>query len=415
MGGGPNDGPMKRGPQPPPGQLFGNEQADLIGAIRRPRFIGLDGHLIGGFEGDTLFDVTAVGEAFRGRPQFSITTFRSAPVRVYTMPVKRPITVIDMVVQVARELTDYNEVKRIQTDMLSVFLPLGLVAAVGVAWFLTGRVMRPIKEMEVAAQAIGAGNLSERLKVAGSDEFAQLGTQFNQMADNVQGSITRLETALEQQKRFTADASHELRTPLTRMLLATSSAMEGTEEQRSKAIKTVDDAAKDMTKLVQQLLDLANLEAGTAAKSFVRLDMRLVVSEAVLKTPGDAPEFKVALPDYAVNVKGNADLLERACLNILENARRYSPQDKPIEVSLEIAHGWARMIVKDQGGGIAPEHIPHLTERFYRVDDARTREAGGSGLGLAIVDEIVKLHGGGMLFESEPGKGLTVTIDVPLA
>ena len=143
------------------------------------------------------------------------------------------------------------------------------------------------------------------------------------------------------------------------------------------------------------------------------MDLRVVASDAVAKLATPGPEVRVDLAERAVKVKGDADRLERAVLNLLENARRHAPTGSiTVRVSSDQD---AELTVSDTGEGIAPEHVPHLTERFYRVDTARDRVAGGSGLGLAIVQEIVRAHHGSMAITSEIGEGTTVSLKIPLA
>lgn len=415
QGGGPPGGAPGQGP--PPGQRqtpprFGDEEADLIGSIRRPRWINPGGGVIGGSPDEQIFDRVGFDRALKSGPTFSEAVFRGEQIRVYSVPVVRDGRVVT-VIQIARELRDFNDVRRIQRETLAIFLPLGLIAAGLVAWFLSGRVIRPIAEMGKATVAIGSGDLSKRLTISGEDEFAQLGQQFNQMADNVQGSISKLESTLEQQRRFTADASHELRTPLTRLLLATSSAMQGEEADLHSVVRVSNAAGHDMSQLVDQLLELAQLESSDIARKFERLDLRLPVSDAVTKVAAGR-DIRVDLPQSPVHVQGMADLLERVFVNLVENAKRYSPSDSPVEVELKVSNGEAIAIVTDGGDGIPSEHLPKLTERFYRVDTARSREVGGTGLGLSIVNEIVNVHRGTLTFESEVGKGTSVTVKLPI-
>lgn len=406
--GGRPGGPFGAG-GPPPGRTFGDAQADLIGAIRSPRLLNLEGQPRSQFGWDDAFDRDAAKRAVRQGELFTQVDYHGQNVRVYSLPIVQDGAVRD-VVQVARELRDFYEIQSIQRSTLAIFLPLGLFAAILVAWFLTGRVVQPLKRMQQAAHAIGSGNLSERIAVAGDDEVAQLGQEFNKMAESVESSIHQLEKSLEQQRQFTADASHELRTPLTRVLMATSSALDANGDYKQ-AVETVDSAARDMSKLVRQLLDLAQLDAGAGPGTFQPLDLRLALADAVEKTPGSHPS--VVLPDTEIRVLGNADQLERAVGNLLENASKYG--GNTVELSLSREGDWAIVTVRDNGPGVPSDALSHLTERFYRVDSARTRETGGTGLGLAIVKETVEAHGGRLELSSEPEKGLTARLWLPMA
>lgn len=408
-------GPMGRpGPrtEPPLERRFSDQDADRIGAIRSPRRLDLEGRPVPGFPGPSeVFDAEAVKSPVPAKGKFSEVDYRGLRVRVFTLPVVRDGQV-GSYIQVARELRDFYEVRTIQGQTLAVFLPLGLLGAVAVALFLTGRVVEPIRQMGAAAKAIGAGDLGNRLKVKGDDEFARLGREFNQMADNVEASVSRLEIALDQQRRFTADASHELRTPLTRILMATSGTLENESDYKD-AVAASDAAARDMAKLVGQLLALAQFDSSDIRATFGPLDLRLVVSEALESAPGGSPV--VELPESAVNVVGNQDQLRRAVVNLLENAHKYGSSDRPIEVRLLADSAEAKLTVRDFGPGVSRDDLGRLTDRFFRVDSARSREAGGTGLGLAIVKETTEAHGGRLILDGAPGEGLSATVVLPVS
>ncbi|MEQ1934512.1 MAG: HAMP domain-containing sensor histidine kinase, partial [Fimbriimonadaceae bacterium] len=235
---------------------------------------------------------------------------------------------------------------------------------------------------------------------------------FNQMAGKVESSVADLQASLDQQRRFTADASHELRTPLTRMQLATSSAFSGSEKDVRDALVVADTAAKDMGKLVQQLLDLAKADTGEMTARMAPLDFRVVVAEAVDKLGGGEIPVELRLDDKPVPILGDSSQLERVIFNLIENSRRHTAEGC-ILVEL-YGNGEATLKVTDTGKGIAREHLPHVLDRFYRVDSSRDRDHGGAGLGLAIVQEIVHAHGGVLRIESEVDLGTVITVSIPL-
>jgi signal transduction histidine kinase len=228
--------------------------------------------------------------------------------------------------------------------------------------------------------------------------------------------IARLEAAFEQQRRFTADASHELRTPLTRIKVTTSMALTGEQspDEYQTALRIADQAADVMDRLIQQLLLLARADAGQLPIERSRLDLGCVLQEAVAAVPrvGSA-SLTLDLPPDPIEIRGDADHLCRVFVNLLENALRHTPAEGQITL-------WARLVghaavarVMDTGEGISPEHLPHLGERFYRVDAARARRTGGCGLGLAISRTIVQAHGGCVSIASEVGRGTVVTVSLP--
>lgn len=404
-GGGPpfgagGPGPVGPGGPPPRGQFQQQRRDpiiddDVIASIRRPRIRFFDG----GAQ-DDLFDPKPFEESRRG---FSTVVYREERIRVYSTPMVRDGDLV-AVVQVANELRPIDQLKAVEIRTMLSTVPLAILGAVLVAFFLTGRVMKPIGQMSGAAKSISEGDYSARLPTQGLDEFAALGSQFNNMAEKVEASVQGLQSALDQQRQFTADASHELRTPLTRLRLATSAGLTGPDSEARDSLRVADEAGKDMSKLVQQLLDLARADTGDLSRRFEPVDLRVIAGEAVSKVHSEIP-IEVEFADHAVTIPGDENHLERVCLNLLENAIRHTREGR---IVIRVLNGPARIEVEDTGIGIAPEHLPHITERFYRIDSARDREAGGAGLGLAIVDEVVRAHGGRLEILSALGKGTTI-------
>lgn len=392
-----------------------DQDAERIGAVRRPRLVDGQGNPVGP-QGEAPFDLALIDRARKGELIYADRTFQGERIRVFTAPAPRFGQ--GFVVQVARELRDYQELARVQWLTLLTVLPFAVgLAALG-GRFLTGRAMRPIAEMGEAAARIGAGDFGRRIEVVGDDEFASLGRQFNEMAQNLGASFEERQRAYESlrhsyeiQRRFVADASHELRTPLTRLQIATSSALQDPEADAKSALIVADDSARTMAKLVRQLLDLARADSGELRPQRREVDLRALVADVVDDLPPGLPEISLDLPEAAVIASIDPDQMSRVLINLVENARRHTRGDGQIVVTV----GHIFIEVADDGEGIAPEHLPHIRERFYRVDAARAREQGGSGLGLAIVDEIVRAHGGTLSIESELGKGTRVRIELPEA
>jgi signal transduction histidine kinase len=362
---------------------------------------------------DAIFDPKAIEKARAGETYYSEAVFQGEQVRVLTAPAER--FGVGFVGQFARELRDYNALARVQWLTLLTVLPFALILAALGGRFLTGRAMRPIADMGEAAARIGGGDFDRRIPVAGDDEFATLGVRFNEMATslgvsfaNQRAAYERLEQAYEQQRRFVGDASHELRTPLTRLQLATSEALADPSSDSKKALAVADESARAMAKLVKQLLDLAKADAGELKPVRQEVDLRALVADVVHDLPEGQPEVTLDLPDQAVSVSVDPDQIARVILNLVDNARRYTSADGTITV--RVRDGMFE--VRDTGEGIAPEHLPHVRERFYRADAARSREAGGAGLGLAIIDEIVAAHSGSLEIESQPGVGTVVRVNV---
>ncbi len=302
----------------------------------------------------------------------------------------------------------------------------GLVLAVLGGWLLADRALRPVDRVTAAAASIAhsdgtASSLTTRLRVPDTgDELARLSATFNAMLD-------RLEAAFVAQQRFIADASHELRTPLTAIRgnvevlarqIAAQRSPDVLQSDASAAIGDVQRESARMGRLLDDLLLLARSDAPEGVPFHprpVRLD---TVARDAVRSAGalaNGQQLTVTAPN-SVTVAGEADRLLQLLLILLENALRHTPPGGTVAVTISEANAaTARLIVSDQGEGIAPEHLPHVFDRFYRADGARGRSTGGTGLGLAIAQTIARAHGGEIAIASESGKGSTFTITLPLS
>jgi len=363
------------------------------------------------------WDPAGFQAALAGHERIYTIQAAGASLRVLSQPLHEEEDKIVGVVQIATPLGQVNRDIAGLTRLLLFILPPALLVAAGAGLFLTNRALRPVKSLTLAATGISPNQLSQRLPVSGADEFDELASAFNRALDRVELSFREREQMMEQLRRFTGDASHELRTPLTVIKTNTSVAL--AEEQPSQehihALQQIDRAADRMTSLVQDLLLLARSEAGQIPLDLRPLSLHEVVNEAIEMFEG-RPHAPIQFHEVeaGLTVRGASDQLCRLFLNLLENAVRYTPEDGQIHVTLDRTTTWAVVRVRDTGCGIAPEHLPHLGERFYRADAGRNRKQGGSGLGLAICRSILTRHQGEMSVESEPGQGTTVTVWLPL-
>jgi heavy metal sensor kinase len=372
------------------------------------------------FEGFGPWDPATFALAARqGRRTYSTIEVGDETMRVLSLPLRGKNGQIEAVLQAARPLADLNFAIGRLTRTLLTFVPIALLIAAAGGAFLTDRILRPVRHITQAASRIGAEDLSQRLPVAGGDEFAKLAATFN-------GLLGRLESAFEQQRRFTADASHELRTPLAAIKVHTSLALMGerTPAQYKQTLRTVDRSADTATRIVQDLLLLARSDTG-------RFDLRVAPTplsdvllravetvEATAHDPDRPPPARITLDlhDPTLAVAGDAHHLSRLFTNLLDNALRHTPSDGSVRIIARAEDANTVVVdVEDTGEGIAPEHLPHVTERFYRVDAARARAHGGTGLGLSICKSIAEAHGGGLVVESEVGRGTRVRVTLPRA
>jgi two-component system OmpR family sensor kinase len=348
-----------------------------------------------------------------------------------------PVTVTDRsgvrwyigAVIVGERLTTMHETLASLRQVLLVTSALGLALALAGGWVLAGRALRPVDRVTAAAATIAAGDgtatsLSARLLVPPTDdELSRLSSTFNAMLD-------RLQASFRAQERFVADASHELRTPLTAIrgnvdVLLRQARLRGRGLDPTDLTTALDDIRGEsdrMRRLLDDLLLLARSDADSgkdppAATAIRRERVQLdeIAAAAVRSAEGLASGqvFELEAP-RGVEVPGDPDRLHQLVMILLDNAIRHTPPGGRIRVAVAAAtDGQARIAVRDEGEGIAPEHLPHLFERFYRADGARGRASGGTGLGLAIAQAICRAHGGEISVTSAPDQGATFLVTLP--
>lgn len=362
---------------------------------------------------------------------YSTITYQGEDVRVYTL-----LNSNGHVIQTARSEQDIEQSLSDLRGLLWRGGALVMVLALLGGWFLTWSVLRAVRRMTSTARSISASrDFNQRVpdvSLLGKDELSTLAATFNEMLAN-------LEEAYQRQQRFVADASHELRAPITSIrcnldLLATAPDLPA-EEARA-ALKDAQAEATRMGRLVNDLLTLARsdkavqdarengykkLDGGQVQK--VDLDSLLLevfrqYKPAAENVNDDHREQgpRLMLQDIMpVQVYGDADQLKQVLVALLDNALKYTPYEGSVTLSLTADQDFAVLKVSDTGIGILPEDLPHIFERFYRADRARSRDRGGSGLGLTIAENIVQEHQGGIEVESAPGKGSTFTLRLPVA
>ncbi len=287
------------------------------------------------------------------------------------------------------------------------------VLAVGLigGWWLSGRAIKPIAKMSASAAAISAENLSQRIDLGATEnELSELAGVLNQTFD-------RLQAAFEHQKRFTADASHELRTPLAVILTQAefaTSRPRSVEEYRG-AFEACERAGRRMKSLIDSLLMLARFDSGQLAVNLREMDLAMVAEDSVelLKPLADERGISIKTELTATRLQGDRERLSQVLVNLLSNAIRYNHDNGQIEVRVEAQNGCAILQVSDTGIGIPNGDLPHIFDRFYRVDQSRTRADGGSGLGLAICHSIVEAHHGTITARSELQSGTRIEVRLP--
>lgn len=296
--------------------------------------------------------------------------------------------------------------------LIGLLAVAGAAVAVGGGWLMAARALRPVAALtETAGQIAGSQSFERRVPVgAGRDELGRLAATFNQMLDS-------LERAYRTQQRFVADASHELRAPLT----AIQGNLELLERQpdvpipeRQEAVGEASREARRLAHLVADLLALARADAGVPLRR-QRVELDRVLLEAVAEARHLARGQRLGIEALEpVHVVGDPDRLQQLLLILLDNAIKYTPPERNVQVALRRAPAEAVLVVKDTGVGIPSEDLPRVFERFHRADPARARDPGGTGLGLPIARSIAEQHGGRIELASTIGLGTTATVRLPL-
>jgi two-component system sensor histidine kinase MtrB len=286
-----------------------------------------------------------------------------------------------------------------------------LVLAMLLALLAARSVLRPVRELRRAAHRLGEGELTTRLEVRGSDELAGVARTFNTTAESLQRHVGELERMEADARRFVADVSHELRTPLTAMTAVTdlldaeAAALPGPAGQ---AARLVSQETHNLTRLVNDLIEVTRFDAGSAALALDDVDVAEAVG-ATLRARGWAAEVATELPP-GVRARLDPRRLDVIVANLVGNALRHGAP--PVTVRLSAERDRLTIEVTDEGPGLDPDVLPHVFDRFYKADTARSRSE-GSGLGLAIAWENAKLHGGTLTAANRPDGGAAFTVRLP--
>jgi len=377
---------------------------------------------------------------------YSTISYSSQHIRVYTV-INNACGNSNHIIQTARSLADIehalNDLEPLRMLLLNGGILVMVLALTG-GWLISWSLLAVVRHMSKTAQSISASRDFSRRVIhkflLGKNEFAVLATTFNQM-------LASLEAAYQSQQRFVADASHELRAPITSIrcnldLLAKAPDLPQQEVQA--ALIDARTEAERMGRLVNDLLLLAHadesphtsrandeklvsnatdeaISIGYKTSNQVQdIDLDSLLLEvfrqyrAFGESENDGEKVKgprLLLQHIApVKVCGEADQIKQVLITLVDNALKYTPYEGTVALSLDVADNWAIVKVSDTGIGIAPEDLPHIFERFYRADRARTRDRGGSGLGLSIAQSITHALGGTIEVESVPGRGSAFTL-----
>jgi signal transduction histidine kinase len=282
---------------------------------------------------------------------------------------------------------------------------------------LANNLSRPIKQLTRAAETLAGGNLDARVTPSGPPELHRLAEAFNSMAFRLQDHVDEL-------RAFVANASHELRTPLTVVKLRAEALRNGAMEETAVAEQFLSEIEIEVDRLsymVNDMLDLSRMEAGLASKQRSPLNLGTLTSEVSevfnIRAARAGIQLVQEIESDLPPVLGNEDQLRRLLYNLIENAIKYTPRDGRVDLQVKSSRDRKSVTlqVRDSGPGIAPEHLQHIFERFYRAEATRPRytSSSGSGLGLAIAKTIVDNHGGKIGVSSQLGEGTTFWVRLP--
>ncbi len=316
---------------------------------------------------------------------------------------------------IGRSLADNHLILEQFTWTYIGLIPLVVLSGCLLGWYLAARALTPVLEVAQAATRISGSNLSLRIPSRGAhDELDYLIETFNRM-------IQRLESSFNQMRQFSTDVSHELRTPITairgqlEVALFTAST---TEQYREAMLNSLQDIER-LSQIVRALLLLSQAESGQLALQMTRLDLCQLVADVVDQFQIPYEEARLRLTAHLPRecwAEVDRIQIERMISNLLSNAMKFTPADGEVRVNLRSEPDEVELVVEDTGCGIAPDHLPHIFDRFYRVPgrDASGPER-GLGLGLSFVAWIAKAHGGAVRVESTPGKGSRFIVSLPVS
>jgi two-component system, OmpR family, sensor histidine kinase MprB len=329
------------------------------------------------------------------------------------------------VVQLAQPLTEVDQLLSRLRLILALLGLGGILLAALLGRVVARAAVAPVRRLTRAAEHVAeTQDLSGRIAPAGRDEIGRLAVSFNAMLDALEASMGALDASVHAQRQLVADASHELRTPVTSLrtnieILQHASDIDA--HERELLLGDVVEQIEELTLLMNDLIDLARGEERDLEPEDVRLDA--IVAEAVERTRRNSPATPLHASLQPMLVSGVPARLQRAVVNLIDNAVKYSPEGGPVEIELTAISGGGgdrrsrgsstggELTVRDHGPGISPEDLPHVFDRFYRGAEARGRP--GSGLGLAIVRQVVLQHGGTVVAERAPAGGTLMRVTLP--
>ena len=293
----------------------------------------------------------------------------------------------------------FTEFRWSVVKVLFYALIAAFIISFAVVWLFTYRLVQPLRNMAAAAHSFGEGNFSVRVPVTSRDEIGQLATAFNNMADSLASSESS-------SRSFIANVSHELKTPMTTIAGFIDGILDGTipPEKEKHYLEIVSQEVKRLSRLVRTMLDLSRIDSGALKLRPTRFDLTNTILVALLsfeqKIEAKKIEVKGLENTQSLYVEGDPDMLHQVVYNLIDNAVKFTNEGGYLKLGIVHENARTTVSVENSGGGIAPDELPMVFERFYKTDKSRSRDKNGMGLGLYIVRTIVRLHGGEITAES---------------
>ena len=362
-------------------------------------------------KGET-FKHTEIKKALQGIKNSNIYNFKDVGYVMYVaVPIEYDGKIIGTTL-ISTSLEDiYNAVGQIGSKLRIISILSILLIAV-ISFVFASYLFQPIKEFKKAITKLSQGDLNYKIKINTRDEFDELANTFNSMS-------TKLNEVDIQRKDFVANVSHELRTPLSSIKLLSESLLhqnEGNIMIYREFLGDIDSEIDRLNNIITELLTLVDLDKEKLQLNYKITYVNFLLEKVVAQLKPLAEKRKIKLKfveKEKIQIKIDADKIQQAIINIIDNAIKYTADGGKVEVSLYTENKYVMIRIKDNGVGIPKESISNIFDRFYRVDKARSRKTGGTGLGLSIAHQVITLHQGNIRVESEIGKGSIFYIAIP--
>ncbi len=300
--------------------------------------------------------------------------------------------------------------KTLAGGLLVTLFFTGLIGLILFFWLT-----RPLRRMKEVVQKFEQGQFQQRVKLKGKDEMGKLGATFNSMAQTIVYNMEQLKEADQQRRQLIANISHDLRTPLASICgySETIQIKDNTlsKEERQKYLQVIHDTASKMEELVEQLLDLSKLDARQVKPQMEPFSIKDLIYDVLMKFKPQADKsgikIEIDVPDGLPQVYADIGLIERVLSNLVDNALRYTPSGGSVTIGAIQNNDQIEIKVRDTGSGIPQKDIPHIFDRFFRIEKSRGTITGGTGLGLAIVKKILEIHNSSIFVNSAVNAGST--------